>query len=69
MVFQPDAHRLAHLWHKFFFFTLTNVGTNQSGNYTVQVFNRSGSLTSSNAVLTVIPQPTLALQFWRVIRC
>jgi len=42
--------------------TLTNVGTNQAGNCTVEVFNGSGSLTSSNAVLTVIPQPTLALQ-------
>ena len=28
----------------------------------MQVFNGSGSATSSNAVLTVIPQPTLALQ-------
>jgi uncharacterized repeat protein (TIGR03803 family) len=43
-------------------FTLTNVGTNQAGNYTVQVFNGSGSLTSSNAVLTVIQPPALGLQ-------
>ena len=43
-------------------YTLNNVGTNQSGNYTVQVFNPLGSLTSSNAVLTVIPQPGLAMQ-------
>jgi uncharacterized repeat protein (TIGR03803 family) len=42
--------------------TLTNVGTNQSGNYTVQVFNGLGSATSSNAVLTVISQPTLGLE-------
>jgi len=42
--------------------TLTNVGTNQAGNYAVQVFNGSGSLTSSNAVLIVIPQPTLSLE-------
>jgi uncharacterized repeat protein (TIGR03803 family) len=42
-------------------FTLTNVGTKQSGNYAVQVVNAFGTLTSSNAVLTVIPQPTLAL--------
>jgi hypothetical protein len=42
--------------------TLTNVGTNQSGNYSVQVFNGSGSVTSSNAVLTVIAQPTLSLE-------
>ena len=43
-------------------FTLANVATNQSGNYSVQVFNASGSLTSSNAVLTVIQPPTLDLQ-------
>lgn len=43
-------------------FTLTSVGTNQAGNYVVEVINDSGSLTSSNAVLTVIPQPTLNLQ-------
>ncbi len=41
---------------------LTDVGTNQAGNYTVEVFNGSGSLMSSNAVLTVIPPPTLGLQ-------
>ncbi len=43
-------------------YTLTNVTTNQSGNYTVQLIGRARSLTSSNAVLTVIPQPTLGLQ-------
>jgi hypothetical protein len=43
-------------------FTLTHVGTNQAGNYTVEVFNGTGNLTSSNAVLTVIEPPTLALQ-------
>jgi uncharacterized repeat protein (TIGR03803 family) len=43
-------------------FTLTNVGTNQAGNYSVEVFNGTGNLTSSNAVLTVIVSPTLALQ-------
>jgi uncharacterized repeat protein (TIGR03803 family) len=42
--------------------TLTNVGTNQAGNYAVQVFNGTGSLTSSNAVLTVIAQPILSLE-------
>jgi uncharacterized repeat protein (TIGR03803 family) len=42
--------------------TLTNVGTDQAGNYTVEVFNGTGNLTSSNAVLTVIQPPTLALQ-------
>ncbi len=41
---------------------LTNVGTNQSGNYTVTVFNSHGSIASSNAALTVIPQPLLSLQ-------
>jgi uncharacterized repeat protein (TIGR03803 family) len=35
-------------------YTLTNVQTNQSGNYSVQVFNGYDSATSSNAVLTVI---------------
>jgi hypothetical protein len=43
-------------------FTLASVQTNQAGNYAVEVFNASGSLTSSNAVLTVIVPPTLALQ-------
>ena len=33
--------------------TLTNVGTDQAGNYSVQVVNGYGSVTSSNAVLTV----------------
>ena len=34
-------------------YTLTNVGTNQAGNYSVEVVNGYGSLMSSNAVLTV----------------
>jgi uncharacterized repeat protein (TIGR03803 family) len=42
--------------------TLTDVQTNQAGNYTVQVFNGSGSLISSSAALAVIAQPTLSLQ-------
>jgi uncharacterized repeat protein (TIGR03803 family) len=46
---------------------LTNVGTNQSGIYTVQVSNASGNVTSSNAVLTVLSDPTLALQIVTVI--
>jgi hypothetical protein len=46
----------------FLSYTLSNVGTNQTGNYTVQVIYDDGSLTSSNAVLNVIPQPTLDLQ-------
>ena len=41
---------------------LTNIGTNQAGNYSVEVVNGYGSLTSSNALLTVIVPPTLALQ-------
>jgi len=34
-------------------YTLTNVGSKQAGNYSVEVFNGYGSLMSSNAVLTV----------------
>jgi uncharacterized repeat protein (TIGR03803 family) len=37
--------------------TLTNVGTNQAGNYSVQVVNGYGSVTSSNAMLTVVTLP------------
>jgi hypothetical protein len=44
--------------------TLTNVGTNQAGNYSVEVVNGYGIVTSSNALLTVIVPPTLALQLW-----
>jgi len=44
-------------------YTLTNVRINQSGNYKVQVINGLGSLTSSNAVLTVFVRPALNLQF------
>jgi uncharacterized repeat protein (TIGR03803 family) len=44
--------------------TLTNVGTNQAGNYSVEVVNGYGSLRSSNALLTVIVVPTLALELW-----
>jgi hypothetical protein len=43
--------------------TLTNVGTNQAGNYSVEVVNEYGSLTSSNAVLTVKAfLPTIGIQ-------
>jgi hypothetical protein len=43
--------------------TLTNVGTNQAGNYNVLVVNDYGSLTSSNAVLTVkVFPPSIGLQ-------
>jgi uncharacterized repeat protein (TIGR03803 family) len=44
-------------------YTLTNVGTNQAGYYSVEVFNGYGSLLSSNALLAVIVPPTLALEF------
>ena len=37
---------------------LTNVQFNQAGNYAVQVTNAYGLITSSNAVLTVIPPPS-----------
>jgi hypothetical protein len=43
-------------------YALAHVGTNQAGNYSVEVFNGYGSLMSSNALLTVIFPPTLALQ-------
>jgi uncharacterized repeat protein (TIGR03803 family) len=44
-------------------YALTNVGTNQAGNYSVQVVNGYGSLTSSNAVLTVkVFPPSIGIQ-------
>jgi uncharacterized repeat protein (TIGR03803 family) len=44
-------------------YTLTNVQTNQFGNYSVQVFNGYDSATSSNAVLTLIEfAPNLTTQ-------
>jgi uncharacterized repeat protein (TIGR03803 family) len=43
--------------------TLTNVGANQAGNYSVEVVNGYGSLMSSNAVLTVqVFPPVMGLQ-------
>ncbi len=42
--------------------TLTNVGTNQAGNYSVDVFNGYGSVTSSNATLTVVVPPIITTQ-------
>lgn len=43
--------------------TLTNVQTNQSGNYSVQVFNGYGSATSSDAALNVVVfPPSIVLQ-------
>jgi len=44
-------------------YTLTNVGTNQAGNYNVRVVNGYGSVTSSQALLTVVIPPSLALEF------
>ena len=38
------------------------MGTNQAGNYSVRVVNGYSSVTSSNALLTVILPPRLALQ-------
>ena len=44
-------------------YMLTNVGTNQAGNYSVLVVNDYGSVTSSNAVLTVkVFPPSIGLQ-------
>jgi uncharacterized repeat protein (TIGR03803 family) len=43
-------------------YTLTNVHTNQSGNYRVQVINGYGSVTSSNATLTVVLPPIITTQ-------
>ena len=43
-------------------YTITNVSTNQAGIYTVQVVNGSGSVMSSNAVLTVAVSPVITAQ-------
>jgi uncharacterized repeat protein (TIGR03803 family) len=43
-------------------YTLTQVGTNRAGNYSVQAVNGLGSLTSSDATLTVIDRPGITLQ-------
>ena len=43
-------------------YSLTNVGTNQAGSYTVQVVNGYGSVMSSNAILTVVTLPTITTQ-------
>src|ERR1019366_8667585 len=45
-------------------YAMQAVGDASSGNYSVVVTNPAGSVTSSNALLTVIDPPTLALQFW-----
>ena len=42
---------------------ITNVGTNQAGNYSVEVFNAHDSLLSSNAMLTVkVFPPSIGIQ-------
>jgi uncharacterized repeat protein (TIGR03803 family) len=43
-------------------YALSSVGTNQAGNYTVEVFNGYGSVTSSNATLTVLVPPIITTQ-------
>jgi uncharacterized repeat protein (TIGR03803 family) len=44
------------------FFTLTNVGTNQAGNYNVEVVNAYGSVISPTATLTVVSTPIIITQ-------
>ena len=44
-------------------YTIQVIGTNNTGNYSVVVTNLVGSVTSSNALLTVLVPPTIALQF------
>jgi hypothetical protein len=43
-------------------YAIVAVGATNTGNYSVVVTNLAGSVTSSNALLTVIVPPTLALQ-------
>ena len=43
-------------------YAIQAVGATNTGNYSVVVTNLAGSVTSSNALLTVIVPPTLALQ-------
>jgi hypothetical protein len=45
-------------------YAIQAVGATNTGNYSVVVTNLAGSATSSNALLTVIVPPTLALQLW-----
>jgi uncharacterized repeat protein (TIGR03803 family) len=45
-------------------FAIQAVGATNTGNYSVIATNLAGSVTSSNAFLTVIVPPTLALQLW-----
>jgi uncharacterized repeat protein (TIGR03803 family) len=45
-------------------YAIQAVGATNTGSYSVVVTNLAGSVTSSNAFLTVIVPPTLALQLW-----
>jgi hypothetical protein len=45
-------------------YVIQAVAATNTGNYSVAVTNSAGSVTSSNAFLTVIVPPTLALQLW-----
>ena len=45
-------------------YVIQAAGATNTGNYSVVVTNSAGSVTSSNAFLTVIVPPTLALQLW-----
>jgi len=45
-------------------YAIQAVGATKTGNYSVVVTSSAGSVTSSNALLTVIVPPTLALQLW-----
>ena len=45
-------------------YVIQAVGATNTGNYSVVVTNLAGSVTSSNALLTVIVPPALALQLW-----
>ena len=45
-------------------YAIQAVAATNTGNYSVVVTNLAGSVTSSNALLTVLVPPTLALQLW-----
>jgi hypothetical protein len=45
-------------------YAIQAVAATNTGNYSVVVTNSAGSATSSNALLTVIVPPSVALQFW-----
>jgi hypothetical protein len=44
-------------------YAIPSAGTNNTGNYSVVVTNLAGSVTSSNALLTVLVPPSLVMQF------